>query len=518
MVESQIEWLSMFKFTRPTLLYSLLALISAFVVVYAGSAAPDYVDSYYHYNAAANLASGRGFVDDYLWVYINAPESIPSPSYLYWMPGTGLLAAVGMSIFGVSFRAAQIGFALCLWGAALLAYWLGWRVGGTARHAWLGGLLMLFYGNNLAHWGQIDTYAPYALVGGGALALMGLGISVKDQNWRYWLLAGALAGLGHLLRNDGLLLLLTGGAVLLWPFERSRYVARLRWLLPFVAAYLLVMMPWFVRSLDVLGTAIPSDGLLTATLNEYGEIYSFPATTGTLDLQAQLTIRVETFFDAQGILFRALAFNGVIIFTIPLLIALWVRRRDPFMRPALIFALGVHLAFTLVFPKPAVHSSLFHAVVALVPLWAVLGLLGVDDVVDWFANRRARKPRNNHTPMKWIFALVFSGLFLGFVALVAARGPESLAYLESLQEIVPEEARVMSFDPGALRYHAGYGGVVTPWSSPTVALEIAQRYDIDYLLLRDNTPFEPMRFQTTPAFLEPLPLNVEGFALYAFIR
>ncbi|MDQ7035537.1 MAG: hypothetical protein Q9P01_12080 [Anaerolineae bacterium] len=113
-------------------IYVLASLIAAFVIVFYFSQQPGYTDSFYHYNAAVRVAEGDGFVDDYLWTYIGASDSLPAPSHLYWMPGTTLIAALGMVIFGATYAAAKIGLALCLWGASLLAYWLGWRLGERA--------------------------------------------------------------------------------------------------------------------------------------------------------------------------------------------------------------------------------------------------------------------------------------------------------------------------------------------------------------------------------------------------
>jgi hypothetical protein len=96
--------------------FVLVSLLLALVVVRFPNERPAFTDAYYHFNAAVKLAEGAGFVDHYLWTFVAAPDALPARSHLYWMPGTSLLAAAGMTIFGVSF-----------WGGAgrLLALPLG---------------------------------------------------------------------------------------------------------------------------------------------------------------------------------------------------------------------------------------------------------------------------------------------------------------------------------------------------------------------------------------------------------
>lgn len=245
------------QLTRGTIIYLILSLIGAFAVVYYYNQQPGYTDSFYHYNGAVSIATGKGFVDPYLWTYIGAPESLPAPSHLYWMPGTSIIVSLGMFIFGANYFGAKFGLALCLWGALIVAYWLGKRFGGSTRYAWLAGFLTLFSGFFTDVWGQTDTFAPYAFFGSMALVFIGLGISSESKNWRWWIFAGGFAALGHLVRTDGLLLLITGWSVLLWPFNRAGYKKRLFWLIPFTLAYIVVMSPWFIRNLNAIGTILP---------------------------------------------------------------------------------------------------------------------------------------------------------------------------------------------------------------------------------------------------------------------
>ncbi|NOG50997.1 MAG: hypothetical protein HND48_17320 [Chloroflexi bacterium] len=198
---------------REWLIAALIAAVVAGVVVYALVPRPTYLDSYYHYNAAARLAQGDGLTDLTLWTYLGLPPDLTlpatvTPSHLYWMPMSALLSGAAMAAFGVSMDAAQIPMVTCLAGALLVAVLAGGWVTQTRRGAWLALALAAASGGFVDMWGEIDTFAPYALFGGLALAAMVAGRD-RGRLW-LWAAAGILGGLGHLTRSDGLLLPIVG--------------------------------------------------------------------------------------------------------------------------------------------------------------------------------------------------------------------------------------------------------------------------------------------------------------------
>ncbi len=105
-------------------LFMVVALIGALLITRGLVQAPGFTDAFYHFNAAQKLAAGQGFTDEYLWIYFGAPDSLPSPSHVYWMPLTSIIAALGMSLFSASgdYGAAQLPFAILLAGPAGIAF------------------------------------------------------------------------------------------------------------------------------------------------------------------------------------------------------------------------------------------------------------------------------------------------------------------------------------------------------------------------------------------------------------
>jgi hypothetical protein len=504
--------------SRGAIAYILLSFIGAFAIVFFYNQQPKNTDSFYHYNGAVNLATERGYVEDYLWVYLGAPDSLPAPSHLYWMPGTSFIASLGMFVFGTNYTGARIGLALCLWGAMLLAYWLGWYLGKKNRTAWLAGILTLFSGFFLYAWGQTDTFAPYAFFGAMALVFIGLGISEEKRNLLNWSLAGIFAACGHLIRSDGLLLLLVGWAVLLWPFERTRYKQRLLWLIPFTAAYILVMSPWFIRNWNEVGAILPVGGTQNAWFRSYDELFSYPVDASPATLFADgagvfIESRLWATFSTNGILFQALAYEGAIIFAPLILIGAWKRRNEAFMRGILLFAIGIHIAFAWVFSFAGVRGGFWHASAALVPIWAVIGLLGLEDALAWIGQRR---PVWKSPLATSIFSYALTAMVIVLSIVIAKPVPvQRPPLMDRLEELVPEGSRIMSVDPAEIYYYTGIGGIPTPNESPEVALELARLYGVDYLLLEEGQITEAMQFTDTPDFLQPINLSIPEVSLYA---
>ncbi|NLX08951.1 MAG: hypothetical protein GXY36_04800 [Chloroflexi bacterium] len=449
---------------------------------------PGYTDAYYYFNAGQRLVQGDGLTDPYLWTYINAPDALPGSSHTYWMPLASLVAAAGMAVGGAHFGAAQVPFVFCFAALVAVGGWAGAAFGMSRRHFWMAGLLVLFAGFFTPFWATTDTFALFGLA--GALALASLGQGRQTGDWRWYALAGALSALGHLARADGLLLALVLIVVALWPGRgqcpRGAVVG--------VIAYLLVMLPWFVRNLDAIGTPLPTGGLQTAWLRGYDELVNYPPGTTLGEFldwgwDNILRSRWEAFV---ANLSTFIAVETWIVLGPFVLLGLWQRRRDPRLLGVILYAVGLHAAMTLVFAYPGLRGGLFHSSSALLPFWAALGVIGLDSALDWAAARRGwRAPEAR---------IVFGGALLVLAALLSggmllARGPElndNAVFYRTLGADLPADAVVMINDPPGLYYHAGRGGVVVPNAAPDVIPEIARRYGVTHLLLDANrtAPFD----------------------------
>ena len=522
--------------SRSTLLFIIIALVGSFLLTIGLIEQPFFTDAFYHKNVANRLAKGEGLVDDYLWTYIGSPEALPAPSHLYWMPLTSIVSGLSMSLLNApdNHAVAQLPLWWMFFGTILIAFWLGKKLGGSSRHAWVAGLLVLFSGFYGRWWGATDTFAPYAFIGVSCLVFMGLGLSADiARRWLIWVGVGVLTGLAHLTRADGLLLLFVAWAVLLFPTDFIKHKAnlqqRLKWIGLVTIAYLLTMTPWFLRNLEVIGTPLPIGGTQSIWFTEYNDLFNYPPDSNP---QAFFANGLDTFFASRweavsNNVSRFIAEQGWVILTPFMLIGLWVRRQDSFLRGFLIYALGLHLATTLVFPYPGYRGGLFHSASALLPFWAVLGVIGLDVVIDWVsARRRTWNPKTAKPLFSTMLVLIASFLTLSLALPNRIPTHTPSIYVE-LQSIVPDDARIMINDPAQLYYFTGLGGVVLPNEPVAIVPTIAREYEIDYLLIEGVQAdglitAVPLDFSfdidNPPEFLSPIPLNRKGMRLYAIIH
>jgi hypothetical protein len=508
------------------------ALVSLFIAAGIGFGlvgAPNFTDAYYHFNAAQRWASGQGMTDAYVWTYIGAADSLPMSSHLYWMPMTSTVSAAGIALFSGAigdWRAAQVPIVLLTWGAALIAWAHGARLGGTTRHAWAAGLLTLFSPFFIRFWGTTDTFAPYAFF--GAAALWAIGAAAERAGaWR-WLLAGALAGAGHLTRADGLLLLGVAGLfALLTP---GAFMRRVRYGVLVTLGYVGVMLPFFVRNLSTIGAPLPLGGASAVWFTGYNDLFNYPPEASpAIALGEGLSGWLAGRADAIGVtLATVIAVEGMLVLLPFMLYGGWLRRGDRALHPFWLYALLMHIAMTLVFPYPGARGGLFHSAAALIPVLSALAIVGIDGAVAAVARRR-RGWRALTAQRFFTFSAVVVigavGLWIGWRGRAVERDVPPL--FAALSEALPGGARVLFDDPPALYYYTarlapdgvGMGGATLPNTGLAGLQRSARQYAIDYLLLKNDPSAVPpglLFHDEIPDFLVPIPFASEEARLYVF--
>ncbi|MBI5931456.1 MAG: glycosyltransferase family 39 protein [Chloroflexi bacterium] len=462
---------------------------------------PGYTDAYYYFNAGQRLAQGDGLTDPYVWIYLNPPDKIPAPSHTYWMPLASMVSAGSMVIFGANFNAAQIPSVLALVGLVVMGGWLGYTLGGTRRYSWMTGLIVLFGGFFFPFWANTDTFALYGLVGAGALIAMGLGRQKND--WRWFAVSGALSGLAHLTRADGVLLLVVALLLTLWPHPSWKSTTSA------LIAYFIVMLAWFIRNLGVIDAPIPSGGINTAFLRGYNELFAYPVDWSLANFMGWGTQNIlESRWNALLSNFGTwLAVETWVLIGPFALAALWKRRKNPLLTGFWVYALGLHLAMTFIFAYPGYRGGLFHSSSALVPFWAILGIIGLDDAINWAAQRRKWNPPQ----ARMVFGsamLVLVILLSGFAWSAQARNREGNPNYDEISAYLPLDAVLMVNDPPAWYFHTGLMSVNLPDAPLNRLPEIAARYCVTHLVIDQNVTdaFLPLidKGETPPPFLEQI--------------
>ncbi len=456
---------------------------------------PHYMDAAYYYVNGINLATGRGFVEDFLWNYLGYPARPPQPSHLYWMPLTSILAAMSMAIFGVTYRGAQIPFIIISALLAPLTYHLAQTLNQRRGFCWVAGLLAIFSGFYVPYWTAIDNFTPFAIT--GALALW------QASGEKRWQLVGSgiCIGLAHLARADGALLAV---AVILVYFFRSFvgvskfYFDRQKWtpLFLILLGYGLTMTPWLIRNWQATGSPLTVAGSQTIWLTHYDDLFSYrrELSARTFMAQGAWAILQGRWWALTINLQRVLA-EWFMIFLLPLvLVGVWQGRRHLFVQISSLYALLLFVAMTVVFAFPGARGGLFHSGAALLPFIYSTAMVGLDTAIQWAAARRKW-----HVPLAKLtfsvgivnLAVVLSGyIYYQSVMRHDAWNSSDKDYpaIAAWVKATNPDALVMIGNPPAYRYHGGGLSVIVPNENLTTTLQVMQQYQVTYLVLDNNCP------------------------------
>ena len=480
------------------------------IVTAAFIAQPGYMDVQYYAAGAIRLAQGSGLSEPFIWNYLDSPEGIPHPGFLYWMPLPSLLGAPFALLFPGSFFALQLPFALLSALLPPLTCAIAWEATGKRRVSLLAGLLAVFSGFFFPYWTLPETFTPCAVFGATALWLAARpirqsGIAALGRR----LLVGVLLGLAHLTRSDGLLLpAALAGAVLLCEIGRrlrghAAHLQEAQEASPFgwrdlglaLLGYLLVMTPWFARNLAVAGAVLPPGPSRTLWLRSYDDLFC-----AGCDLSARsylawgwANILRSKLWAAAVNLERFLA-EGCLVFLFPFALGgLYRLRRQPTFVLASIALLLIYIAHSLAFTFPGPRGGFFHASAALLPFLLAASSDGLDAAIGWAARRRRWNPAQART----VFGTVAVLLALTIsVTATADRLPAWRATNAVYREIdswldgqgAADDTTVMIGNPPGFWYHTARPAVSVPNDDVDTVLTVARQYRVSFLVLDADRP------------------------------
>jgi hypothetical protein len=480
---------------------------------------PGYVDAYYYFDGAAQLAHGQGLTEPYLWTYLAAPAPIAGqtwrwPGFLYWMPLTSLAAAPALAAAermagrglpnDALFRAAQVPFVVLASLLPLLSYGVARLHGLGRRHGLAAGLLTVFSPFYFVYWSNADAFALFGLVTAGGLAAGAIAVSQPRRAYAWLLAAGLCAGLAHLARADGLLVL---GCLVVWVWLRapsgSGWSSRLAAVGVITGGYVVVMAPWFVRNLAVVGAPLPPGSIRSLWLTSYDDFFAFPA--DRLTLAAYLASGASNILAAKWMALQAnlatlaVAPGGLVAFPFAL-VGLWRLRRQAAVRLSLFYGAVLLAAMSLLFTFPGMRGGFFHSGAALLPFWMPAAVAGLDAVVDAAARRLPHWQPQRSRP-------IFTALLtLGATALTATLfwtrviwpdpGRPAWAKLDQAYRDAGawfqaaeygDEAVVVNNPPGWY-YFTGQPAIVIPSGGRVELLSAMSTFAVEWVFLDGNHP------------------------------
>jgi hypothetical protein len=441
---------------------------------------------------------------------------------------------------------------------APISYWVAWAVSGRRWQSWLAGLLAIFSGFYFPFWTAIDNFTPFAIA--GSLSLLMAWQVMTNSQWSIvngkWqttngnrqktkgqgpkakseaqikiqnpktkiqnLLAGVFAGLAHLARADGLLLLVA--IILIYPLhlifhptdnthhrirnpalnkiEGRPYILRFTFYI--ILGYALIITPWFIRNWLVAGSPLPTGGSQTIWLSTGHNL--FDSYSGLFSYGRELS--AQSFF-AQGLgpilqgrwwvlianLQTVLAVWGMIFLAPLALVGVWRLRYHVLIQLASLYALLLFSAMTLVFAFPGAMGGLFHSGTALLPFIYATATAGLESAVDWVAAHR--RHWNAHLA-KRVFGAALVVMAVALSSFIYYRRVinhnawnKADSQYPAIAAWVAREnptATVMINNPPAYAYHGGGLSVVVPNENIETTLQAARQYRVDYLILGPNRP------------------------------
>jgi hypothetical protein len=374
--------------------YLLLYLISTFFfsLLTLMIREPGYMDAEYYYAGGIQIASGQGNYEPYIWNYLSQPETLPVPSFSYWMPFTSIVASAGMGLLGsTGFYAARLLFVLLAGIIPVLSAWFANTLFPFRGAGWLAGCSAIFCVYYLPYLTITDSFTPIIVLGG-------LFILAANKIWQHrqreticWYpLLGILAGLINLTRADGLLWLLIGIVVILvstnWKNSFGIVIKKVSiYLFIFTLGYFLAMSGWYIRNLKIFETLLPPGNGRMIWATSYNDLFIYSSNSITpqrffdLGMAKIVLVRLSSLWSNLKSL---LAVNGSIVL-VPLIVAgFWVTRKQFITRLTLAITITSLLVMSIVFPYAGYRGGFFHSNSAVQIIYWALVPVGLNVFID----------------------------------------------------------------------------------------------------------------------------------------
>lgn len=493
----------------PVLLYVLALVVRGVLVALYPD--PAYPDSYYYVDVARAIAAGNGLNVDFVWIFAEVgnrlpdPAVLPIPSNAHWLPLASFLQAPFVSILGPTALANALPGALIGSLAAPLTWLIARDAGARPLVAVAAGVLSAIPGAVTAFLAQPENFAILHPLVAATLWLTARGLKGDARSFA---LAGLLAGLATLARNDGILL--AGAIGLVWFADRLRSWRNRRgrrsWSrvddrppIPLLAAvacfalFMLVMGPWWARQLAVFGSISPTSSTGAALwLRDISEWNSITTETSPAYFFAQgwgpiIASRVQGFIDAFGNF--AVMISSVVLLPF-LVVGALSRRSSRDFQPWFVYTFVAFAGATFLYPLHVPGGAFIHTAIGLAPHAAILSLEGVLILVGLLGRRQASESgaRSAGSLFVWgVVALVVAAAVIFTRPLLAGwdsvRQPR-LAVAAELDRLgVPPTDRLLTIDAGGFKYWTGRPGVVTPDDPIEVIESVARAYGTRWLII-----------------------------------
>ncbi len=476
--------------------YLVISSVALLITIYLAQyqSAPGYMDAEYYYSMGLRIANGNGLTEPFIWNYLTAVEEIPHPGFTYWMPMPAFLSALGIWISGLdSFVGAKLIHIILAALLPAIAMKIAWEITGKISASVLTGGLAVFPAFYNIFLGTTDSFGIMMILGGFFFLLA----RRTEDVWKY-LGLGAIAGLMHMTRADGLIWLVAG--VYYGLIAKEKRTANI---LEVIAGYLVVMAPWFVRNLLVFGVVMPPGTSRTFWLQEYNDLFSYYPETLTFQNWFGQGIRaIIKNIQVAGLanIKNAFLVQGQVILTPFIAIGAWKYRRDRSVRGIYLVWVCIFSLMSVIFPFAGLRGGFTHSGAAFQTLfWAFAGS-GFFTIISWGVEKR-----------DWIeekAGIVFGGALVLLVAISSLfiyrdrvigddiehplwenSFQEAVGIADSLRDMGTEpDDLIMINNPPGFYAATGFSSIVIPNGDLGTVLAAGKDYGAKYLVLERNHP------------------------------
>jgi 4-amino-4-deoxy-L-arabinose transferase-like glycosyltransferase len=491
----------------PFALYAFALLVRG--LLFAVHPGAGYPDSFYYADVARAVQAGHGFNVDFIYSFLDvgghipASPHLPIPSNGFWMPLASIVQLPSVWLLGPTQLASALPFMLIGALAAPLTWLAAREAGCGARVAIAASVAVGIPAAAAIYMVQPDNFSLYQPIVTAALWLTARGLKGHRRSFA---LAGLMAGLAALSRNDGVLVAAVVGLAFLWDRWRSRQPGSVRppqipWRYAVAAAclFLAVMAPWYLRQFVVFGNPSPSSSLgsLVGTYDDTNCV------TCSVSLQTFLGQGAGSLLASRLLgLIGAVAIFGALVMPIVLtpfvLVGARQRRRSVDFGPFFVFAALFFAVSILVFAVYIPHGTFLHSAVALMPFATILAMEGIVAAVTWVVRRRPSWRQERAERMflaAGVASMVLTAVLYTPIATRAwdlDQGVRTAAAAALDAAGAPASDLLLTSDPAGFEYFTGRGGVVTPNDSLAVIHEVAADYGTRWLILERSYIVAPL--------------------------
>ncbi len=456
---------------------------------------PGLNDQNHYYNLGRRLINGDGFTIDYVWHYSSVPDEIVHPID-HWMPLAGVAVAVGMAIGGETPQSALMLFIIAGAFLPILVFIATKQYDLSDELALIVASFAVVIPDFV--WNSLRTDTTILNMVFITASIIALTYAIRHGRWWGYIICGLLGGVAYITRNDSVIILpmafVTVFAYAIWG--RNIINRKQLWQVILVPiAFLVTITPWLIRNYETLGMlGSPETSRMFYMIDaKQHYAYNIPITLETMLEQQtiQQLVGKRLFEFAAAIKQMIISLDSIlpVLIAIGLISLLFKRHRSHLLTvsPALIWLLGILVAYPILLPYKSQSGSFEKAYLTIVPMLLPLSAIAIEQLfVKGF----------------WRYIAVgFAGLLMAVNSFEFIRQETQFAdrhytsvelvanRLETLPDLTGDgEIRTMTQDPYIMSYF-GYSSVMIPLTETREdVLEIATRYGIDYLQMPAARP------------------------------